>query len=375
MKKVYHFLVPIFCGIFTYHVSANAPTTVTNITTPTTEEQQVPPTIQEPPQPPCPAQNASQTQTPPTEQSNNDNIFNQLKKECTDLSKTIEILDRQVKAEECLKQNITIAELNELINRTQEDLNTRFEQLDRSDKAEILKIIKEKEQLLLKQIKDMEILLHTQKPKSHLKKKIFIACGVIASTLLMLSLLIASYDSQHDTWTWPSFDYFFENIANLFNIQKELQPSPIQPLPVPGPGATPGEPHTPTPGTATAAAPALMPNGTPTLAPTPAATAAIPTSIPGGAPVQARGSIPATVPVPEHHETQVPTPSPVVAATAVPAPAATAPVPEHHETQVPTSSPVVAATAAATTAAPRSQLNWWQRHAPTLFGGRTIEST
>ncbi len=156
-------------------------------------------------------------------------IFKQMKKNCDELSSTIEILEKNLQSEEFLKQNITIAELNELIKRVQEDLKTRFDYLDRSDKKEILKIIKEKEQVLLKQKKELEIILmpNTQqkKPLSLLAKSI-LTLGILSALCIGIASceVIGSNYDRPDTYrpTSPTIQNFRSNIYTMLNALADL---------------------------------------------------------------------------------------------------------------------------------------------------------
>ncbi len=189
MKRYLFIIFTILCTVAIpqssqLHAEIPAPIN-TNITTnPTTQpEQEVQATAQ------------VELPTPPVAETPKINIplFEQMKKNLSDLFKAAEILDDQQKSAGFLKQNITIVELNELIKRVQEDLK-RFDQLDRSDKTEILKIIKEKEQILLKQFSDMEIVLlpnsQPKKPISFLTKS-----AITIGVLLLLGVGVASYNN------------------------------------------------------------------------------------------------------------------------------------------------------------------------------------
>ncbi len=169
----------------------------------------------------------TQTQSEVINPSDSREIFDQLKNSCNRLSTTIEQLEYQFRSEEFIKHRITIVELNELIERVQEDMKTRFALLNRSDKAEILKVIKEKEEALLKHLLDMETYLNPElyanKKKSSVKKIILTTCGITAAAVFLICLYIASVDTDQNCWTRPTFARFRSNLAALFNHQAPTQ--------------------------------------------------------------------------------------------------------------------------------------------------------
>lgn len=137
-----------------------------------------------------------------------------LKESCNELAIIIDALENKLHAEAFLEQQISLAELNELIQKVKNDLETKINSLDRPDKEEIIKILKNKLQNLMKHLEDIELIINP-KPLNQDSQVKPIILGIItgaAAILIPTALVMSSW--ENDELNVPSWQRLKQHLVS-----------------------------------------------------------------------------------------------------------------------------------------------------------------
>lgn len=132
----------------------------------------------------------------------------------------------EVLIENEIQQKISIAEIIELLERVQEDLQ-RAKTIDRSDKKEIFAILLARHQHLERKLKELGILHYTPTKSSSWNKTLF-KYGIVLSLITILTAVgLSSLDSDAREVTIPSSEQLKRNIQKIRLLLGISQPQPL----------------------------------------------------------------------------------------------------------------------------------------------------
>lgn len=137
-----------------------------------------------------------------------------------------------------LEATITLAELQEILIKINEDLTERIDELEYSDRQEVIKILKAKKEaviLCLKELKGFDeetVALYLLMSQEKEDNTLFLLVSGVLTVIAGTAILMASYDSQTGMH-WPSLDRLKSNFESIKQSVYEWfwPPQPIQPKP------------------------------------------------------------------------------------------------------------------------------------------------
>jgi hypothetical protein len=120
-----------------------------------------------------------------------------------------------------LEAALTIAELQEILLKINEDLDERIDDLEHSNKQEIADALKERKKIILQKLKELQgfeaemVNEYLARSNKHSNKKLLWFVTGLVVTIAVTTLLLSSYDPDRRVWTMPSKDLLNRNFWDI----------------------------------------------------------------------------------------------------------------------------------------------------------------
>jgi len=119
-----------------------------------------------------------------------------------------------------LEATLTIAELQEILIKINDDLDNRIAYLENANKHEIADVLKARKEVIIKKLKDLQgfeaqmVIEYLARSHKRSHKKLLLCITGVVVTIAVTTLLLSSYDSDRG-WTIPSSDLLKKNFWNI----------------------------------------------------------------------------------------------------------------------------------------------------------------